>query len=174
MAKMLDIFEVALNFCNFSYLRLDGRTKVEKRQQVVQTFNSSAKVLCFITSTRSGGLGLNLTGANTVIFYDTDWNPAMDRQAQDRCHRIGQTRNVSIYRLISEFTIEENILLKSMQKSKLEQFIMGDGKFNTGFFQKFQVKDILIGVFESSRLQGLGQSEVAETAFFLTIRAGPI
>lgn len=62
-------------------------------------FNRDQRIFCFILSTRSGGLGVNLTGADTVIFYDSDWNPTMDAQAQDRCHRIGQTRDVHIYRL---------------------------------------------------------------------------
>ncbi len=111
---MLDLFEYVLNLFHFTYVRLDGATRIEQRQRVVERFNSDLKIFCFIASTRSGGVGINLTGANVVVFYDTDWNPAMDRQAQDRCHRIGQTRNVRIYRLISEFTIEENILLKSI------------------------------------------------------------
>ena len=63
-------------------------------------FNMDPRVFCFILSTRSGGLGVNLTGADTVIFYDSDWNPTMDAQAQDRCHRIGQTRDVHIYRSV--------------------------------------------------------------------------
>lgn len=78
-----------------------------------------------LTTVRS--LGLNLTGADTVIFYDSDWNPAMDAQAQDRCHRIGQTREVHIYRLISEYTIEENILKKAMQKRVLDQLVTKEG-----------------------------------------------
>lgn len=61
-------------------------------------FNRDQRLFCFILSTRSGGLGVNLTGADTVVFYDSDWNPTMDAQAQDRCHRIGQTRDVHIYR----------------------------------------------------------------------------
>jgi hypothetical protein len=68
-------------------------------------FNSDTKLFVFILSTRSGGLGINLTGADTVIFYDSDWNPAMDAQAQDRAHRIGQTRDVHIYRLVTQHTI---------------------------------------------------------------------
>lgn len=105
MTKMIDIFEKIMNMHKFNYVRLDGSTKTEVRQQLVERFNNDPRVLCFISSTRSGGIGLNLTGASNVIFYDTDWNPAMDKQAQDRCHRIGQTRNVTIYRLISEHTI---------------------------------------------------------------------
>jgi len=67
----------------------------------MERFNADKRIFCFILSTRSGGLGVNLTGADTVIFYDSDWNPTMDAQAQDRCHRIGQTRDVHIYRLVS-------------------------------------------------------------------------
>lgn len=63
-------------------------------------FNADKRIFCFILSTRSGGIGVNLTGADTVIFYDSDWNPTMDAQAQDRCHRIGQTRDVHIYRSV--------------------------------------------------------------------------
>jgi Helicase conserved C-terminal domain len=72
--------------------------QVEQRQALMERFNADSRIFCFILSTRSGGIGVNLTGADTVIFYDSDWNPTMDAQAQDRCHRIGQTRDVHIYR----------------------------------------------------------------------------
>jgi helicase SWR1 len=71
-----------------------------------------------------------LTGADTVIFYDSDWNPAVDAQAQDRCHRIGQTKEVNIYRLISEDTIEENIWKKALQKRELDELAIQKGQFN--------------------------------------------
>ena len=83
---------------------------------MMDQFNRDSRVFAFILSTRSGGLGINLVGADTVIFYDSDWNPAMDAQAQDRAHRIGQTRDVHIFRLLSEFTVEENIFLKVCQR----------------------------------------------------------
>jgi SNF2 family DNA or RNA helicase len=89
---------------------------------MMEQFNSDPRIFCFILSTRSGGLGINLTGADTVVFYDSDWNPTIDAQAQDRCHRIGQTRDVSIYRLICPRTIEENILKKAQHKVKLRDF----------------------------------------------------
>jgi len=130
MTRMLDILEIFLNIHGFTYVRLDGSTKVELRQQIVDKFNNDKKVFCFISSTRSGGIGLNLTGADSIIFYDTDWNPAMDKQAQDRCHRIGQTRTVHIYRLITLSTIEENIFKKSIQKRELNYVVMEDGKFD--------------------------------------------
>lgn len=98
MSRMLDIFEQFLNYHGHTYLRLDGSTKIEHRQALMERFNADKRIFCFILSTRSGGIGVNLTGADTVIFYDSDWNPSMDAQAQDRCHRIGQTRDVHIYR----------------------------------------------------------------------------
>ena len=130
MSKMLDILEVFLNLNGHTYLRLDGSTGVEKRQKLMDRFNNDEKVFCFILSTRSGGLGINLTGADTVVFYDSDWNPAMDAQAQDRAHRIGQTRDVHIYRLVTQHTIEENILVKAQQKRHLDFLVMDEGNFN--------------------------------------------
>lgn len=98
MSRMLDIFEQFLNYHGHTYLRLDGSTKIDQRQALMERFNADKRIFCFILSTRSGGVGVNLTGADTVIFYDSDWNPTLDLQAQDRCHRIGQTRDVHIYR----------------------------------------------------------------------------
>ncbi len=81
MSKMLDLFEFSLNVFHMTYVRLDGATRPDLRQKLVERFNQDQKIFCFISSTRSGGIGINLTGADTVIFYDTDWNPAMDKQA---------------------------------------------------------------------------------------------
>lgn len=134
MTKVLDILEQFLNIHGHKYLRLDGATKVEQRQILCDRFNVDTRILCFILSTRSGGLGLNLTGADTVIFYDQDWNPAMDKQCQDRCHRIGQTRDVHIYRLVSEHTIEANILRKASQKQMLDDVVIQEGEFTTDYF----------------------------------------
>eukprot|EP00529_Nitzschia_sp_RCC80_P005624 CAMPEP_0113483506 /NCGR_PEP_ID=MMETSP0014_2-20120614/23467_1 /TAXON_ID=2857 /ORGANISM="Nitzschia sp." /LENGTH=1030 /DNA_ID=CAMNT_0000377051 /DNA_START=488 /DNA_END=3576 /DNA_ORIENTATION=+ /assembly_acc=CAM_ASM_000159 len=130
MSKMLDILEAFLNINGHTYLRLDGATGVDRRQRYMDRFNNDEKIFCFILSTRSGGMGINLTGADTVIFYDSDWNPAMDAQAQDRAHRIGQTRDVHIYRLITEHSIEENILSKAKQKKNLDILVMDQGKFD--------------------------------------------
>ena len=88
MSKMLDVLEAFLCHHGYVYLRLDGATRIEHRQILMERFNTDAKIFAFILSTRSGGIGINLTGADTVIFYDSDWNPTMDAQAQDRCHRV--------------------------------------------------------------------------------------
>jgi len=143
MTKVLDILELFLNIHGHKYLRLDGATKVEQRQILTDRFNVDTRILCFILSTRSGGLGINLTGADTVIFYDQDWNPAMDKQCQDRCHRIGQTRDVHIYRLVSEHTIEANILRKASQKQMLDDVVIQEGEFTTDYFNKISVRDVI-------------------------------
>lgn len=142
MTRMLDILESFLNYHGHIYLRLDGTTKVEQRQVLMDRFNNDRRIFVFILSTRSGGVGVNLTGADTVIFYDSDWNPTMDAQAQDRCHRIGQTRDVHIYRLVSEMTIEENILKKANQKRMLGQLAIEGGNFTTDFFKSSTIQDL--------------------------------
>ncbi len=143
MTKVLDILEQFLNIHGHRYLRLDGATKVEQRQVLTERFNRDDRILAFILSSRSGGIGINLTGADTVIFYDLDWNPAMDKQCQDRCHRIGQTRDVHIYRLVSEYTIEANILRKANQKRMLDDVVIQEGEFTTDYFNNMSVKDII-------------------------------
>ncbi|VVC26634.1 Hypothetical protein CINCED_3A009626 [Cinara cedri] len=142
MTKMLDVLEAFLNYHGYIYLRLDGTTKVETRQLLMERFNADKRYFCFILSTRSGGVGINLTGADTVIFYDSDWNPTMDAQAQDRCHRIGQTRDVHIYRLISEKTIEENILKKANQKRLLGDLAIEGGNFTASFFKSTTIQEL--------------------------------
>lgn len=143
MTKVLDILEIFLNLHGHTYLRLDGSTRPETRQHQMDRFNMDPKIFVFILSTRSGGFGINLTGADTVIFFDSDWNPAMDAQAQDRCHRIGQTREVHIYRLITQHTIEENILRKANQKRLLDKIAIDGGNFTTDFFQKVDLNQIV-------------------------------
>lgn len=170
MTKVLDILEQFLNIHGYRYLRLDGATKIEDRQLLTEQFNRDARIPVFILSTRSGGLGINLTGADTVIFYDSDWNPAMDKQCQDRCHRIGQMRDVHIYRFVSEFTIESNILKKANQKRQLDNVVIQEGEFTTDYFGKFSVRDLVSGsalvdelpdkpLAENTNVEALAQAE---------------
>ncbi|XP_036597006.1 helicase SRCAP isoform X2 [Trichosurus vulpecula] len=142
MTRMLDVLEQFLTYHGHLYLRLDGSTRVEQRQALMERFNADKRIFCFILSTRSGGVGVNLTGADTVIFYDSDWNPTMDAQAQDRCHRIGQTRDVHIYRLISERTVEENILKKANQKRMLGDMAIEGGNFTTAYFKQQTIREL--------------------------------
>jgi helicase SWR1 len=157
MTKVLDILEQFLNIHGHRYLRLDGATKIENRQILTDRFNSDTRILAFILSSRSGGLGINLTGADTVIFYDLDWNPAMDAQCQDRAHRIGQTRDVHIYRFVSEYTIEANILRKSNQKRLLDDVIIQKGEFTTDYFNRVTYRD----AFADDDMQGDAEASAA-------------
>lgn len=110
---MLDVIERDLFFKKMptvSYMRLDGSTEPSKRHDVVQTFNADKSIDVLLLTTSVGGLGLNLTGADTVVFVDHDWNPMKDLQAMDRAHRIGQKKVVNVYRLIMRGTLEEKIM----------------------------------------------------------------
>ncbi|GIZ42466.1 hypothetical protein CKM354_000573600 [Cercospora kikuchii] len=134
MTGTLDVLERFLSLMGLPYLRLDGSTPVERRQLYSSEFNrAESKYQCMILSSRAGGVGLNLTGASSVIFYDLDWNPQMDRQCMDRAHRIGQTKDVEVYKLVSEKTVEENILRRANQKSLLDQTVIQDGHFTTEY-----------------------------------------
>eukprot|EP00698_Gefionella_okellyi_P008784 TRINITY_DN2197_c0_g1_i2.p1 TRINITY_DN2197_c0_g1~~TRINITY_DN2197_c0_g1_i2.p1 ORF type:complete len:1221 (-),score=221.20 TRINITY_DN2197_c0_g1_i2:447-4109(-) len=116
MTKMMDILEEYLRFRRYRSLRLDGSSKVSDRHGMVTQFQKDLDIFVFLLSTRAGGLGINLTAADTVIFYDSDWNPTMDAQAMDRAHRLGQTKQVTVYRLVTKHTIEEHILKRAKQK----------------------------------------------------------
>ncbi|EGN96198.1 hypothetical protein SERLA73DRAFT_170610 [Serpula lacrymans var. lacrymans S7.3] len=120
MKQMLDIIETDLfkpHMPSVTYMRLDGGTDATKRHAVVQTFNSDPSIDCLLLTTHVGGLGLTLTGADTVIFVEHDWNPMKDLQAMDRAHRIGQKKVVNVYRLITKGTLEEKIM--GLQRFKL-------------------------------------------------------
>jgi hypothetical protein len=127
---MLSILEKFMALLGLAYLRLDGSTRPDDRQLAVERFNREDTIFAMLLSTRSGGIGLNLIGADTVIFYDSDWNPAMDLQAQDRCHRIGQTRAVTIYRLVSEHTVEASIVRKARERKTLNNLVIRAGQFH--------------------------------------------
>ncbi|KAH9624629.1 hypothetical protein KSS87_000784 [Heliosperma pusillum] len=170
MTKMLDLLEAFINLYGYTYMRLDGSTQPEERQTLMQRFNTNPKIFLFILSTRSGGVGINLVGADTVIFYDSDWNPAMDQQAQDRCHRIGQTREVHIYRLVSESTIEENILKKANQKRALDNLVIQSGGYNTEFFKKLDPMELFSG-HKIAPVRDLGKEKEGDGAEVLVSNA---
>ena len=113
MTKMLDILEDFLIWRKYAYFRMDGSTSIVDRTNMVDEFQGNSRIFAFLLSTRAGGLGVTLTAADTVIFYDNDWNPTMDAQATDRAHRIGQTKEVSVYRLITRQTVEEKIVKRA-------------------------------------------------------------
>nr|XP_023692519.1 SWI/SNF-related matrix-associated actin-dependent regulator of chromatin subfamily A containing DEAD/H box 1 isoform X1 [Paramormyrops kingsleyae]XP_023692520.1 SWI/SNF-related matrix-associated actin-dependent regulator of chromatin subfamily A containing DEAD/H box 1 isoform X2 [Paramormyrops kingsleyae] len=120
---MLDIMEAFLQQLGHSYIRMDGCTPIADRIVLIDKYNNTSEIFVFLLSTRAGGQGINLTSANVVILHDIDWNPYNDRQAEDRCHRVGQTKTVQVFRLVSQDTIEVNLLQISQKKLRLEQDI---------------------------------------------------
>lgn len=131
MTRLMDILEVYFEYRRIKVLRLDGTTKHEDRVDRIDIFNKpGSEYPVFILSTRAGGVGLNLQSADTVIFIDSDWNPQMDRQAQDRVHRIGQKREVRVFRLITNTETEETILSKACFKKSLDDMVIQAGLFN--------------------------------------------
>ncbi|KAJ4292284.1 transcriptional regulator [Collariella sp. IMI 366227] len=131
MTAIMDIMEDFLRFRGISYLRLDGTTKSEDRSDLLREFNRpDSPYFMFLLSTRAGGLGLNLQTADTVIIYDSDWNPHQDLQAQDRAHRIGQKNEVRILRLISSASVEEKILERARFKLDMDGKVIQAGRFD--------------------------------------------
>ncbi|KAI9080715.1 hypothetical protein K1719_037228 [Acacia pycnantha] len=127
MTKMLNILEDYMNYRKYRYFRLDGSSSIQDRRDMVRDFQQRNDIFVFLLSTRAGGLGINLTAADTVIFYENDWNPTLDQQAMDRAHRLGQTKDVTVYRLICKETVEEKILLRASQKSTVQNLVMTGG-----------------------------------------------
>ncbi|RKP30190.1 hypothetical protein METBISCDRAFT_16953 [Metschnikowia bicuspidata] len=131
MTQIMNIMEDFLHYRGLNYMRLDGATRSDERTLLLHAFNDPAsEYFCFLLSTRAGGLGLNLQAADTVIIFDSDWNPHQDLQAQDRAHRIGQKNEVRILRLITEDSIEEMILERAAAKLEIDGKVIQAGKFD--------------------------------------------
>ena len=151
--QMLDILEDYLRNRKFTYRRLDGKTTYESRQKAIEEFTQeNSDVFVFLLSTRAGGLGINLMSADTVIIYDSDWNPQMDLQAMGRADRIGQRNEVMVYRLICNNTIEEKILERQKIKLKWDQLVILKGQVSQ--------KQIKIGKEEMKDLVCHGSKEI--------------
>ncbi|KAI6714243.1 hypothetical protein JHW43_003190 [Diplocarpon mali] len=137
--QMLNIIEDFIKRLHgFNYLRMDGGTNIKDRQSLVDRFNSDPDLHVFLLTTKVGGLGVNLTGANRVIIFDPDWNPSTDVQARERAWRLGQKKEVTIYRLMTAGTIEEKIYHRQIFKQFLTNKILKDPKQR----QTFQMKDL--------------------------------
>ena len=129
MTLLLNILDDYCRYRGFKYLRMDGQTSSEDRDKRIEEFqNKNSDKWIFLISTRAGGLGINLHAANIVILYDSDWNPQVDLQAIDRAHRIGQTKDVTIYRFVCEGTVEEKIVQRAAKKLKIDHLIIQKGK----------------------------------------------
>ncbi|PRT55366.1 Lymphocyte-specific helicase [Wickerhamiella sorbophila] len=127
--KMLNLIELWAGMKNYRYLRIDGSTSQVERQEMIEEFTPTSDVDLFLLSTRSGGQGINLTAADTVILFDSDWNPHQDLQAMDRVHRIGQTKPVLVFRLVTGDTIEQSLLERANDKLELGNLVIENGRF---------------------------------------------
>nr|KAG5698524.1 hypothetical protein BaRGS_023227 [Batillaria attramentaria] len=129
MTRMLDILEDYCFWRNYEYCRLDGSTPHEDRQKSITEFNAeNSSKFVFMLSTRAGGLGINLATADIVILYDSDWNPQVDLQAMDRAHRIGQKKQVRVFRFITDNTVEERIVERAEMKLRLDNVVIQQGR----------------------------------------------
>ncbi len=128
----MNCVEYLLGMQAIQFLRLDGNTSADERERRMYAFNDpSSPYFIFLLSTRAGGLGLNLATADTVIIFDSDWNPMVDAQAQDRAHRIGQKNEVRVFRFLTHSPIEEKIHYRATDKKNLTALVVEAGKFNS-------------------------------------------
>ncbi|KAG5554956.1 hypothetical protein RHGRI_012488 [Rhododendron griersonianum] len=129
MTRLLDILEDYLIYRGYQYCRIDGNTGGEDRDASIDTFNKpGSEKFVFLLSTRAGGLGINLATADVVVLYDSDWNPQVDLQAQDRAHRIGQKKEVQVFRFCTEYTIEEKVIERAYKKLALDALVIQQGR----------------------------------------------
>ncbi|KAH9328774.1 hypothetical protein KI387_000882, partial [Taxus chinensis] len=129
MTRLLDILEDYCMFQGYQYCRIDGNTNGEDRDASIDAFNQEGSdKFIFLLSTRAGGLGINLATADVVILYDSDWNPQVDLQAQDRAHRIGQKKEVQVFRFCTEYTIEEKVIERAYKKLALDALVIQQGR----------------------------------------------
>ena len=129
MSRVLDILEDYCVFREHKYCRIDGSTAHEDRIAGIDDYNRpGSEKFVFLLTTRAGGLGINLTSADIVILFDSDWNPQADLQAMDRAHRIGQTKQVVVFRFVTEHAIEEKVLERAAQKLRLDQLVIQQGR----------------------------------------------
>lgn len=137
--KFLKIIETKLKKAGIKYVYLDGSTSINEREKAIKTFQENDDIKLFLLSLKAGGLGLNLTAADVVVHLDPWWNPAAEEQAADRAHRIGQTRPVTIYKLIAKGTLEEKIIDIQQKKKELADFILKD----TDTISKLSIKELI-------------------------------
>jgi ATP-dependent helicase STH1/SNF2 len=157
MTAVMTILEDYFTYRGYLSLRLDGSTPADEREKRMYKFNApDSPYFIFLLSTRAGGLGLNLTAANTVIIFDSDWNPMMDLQAQDRAHRIGQRSDVSVFRMVTHSPVEEKILSRATEKLNMSELVVEAGKFdkssveNDNSLERKRLMEVLLTDFEST------------------------
>jgi ATP-dependent DNA helicase len=168
MTALLNVIEDYLIYRNWKYCRIDGSTNIDERQRQMDVYNnektcgvnggrneSDDRFFVFLLSTRAGGLGINLTSADTCIIFDSDWNPHQDSQAMDRCHRIGQTRPVAVYRLLTVNSVDIEMMQKQISKKKLERMTIAGGEFKTPGTRKGEMSEVVLSSLLSDDIQNL-------------------
>eukprot|EP00536_Pseudo-nitzschia_multiseries_P003978 jgi/Psemu1/253123/estExt_Genewise1Plus.C_630105 len=172
MTRILDIMEDYLVMRRFQYCRIDGNTTYEVRENYIDAYNApNSEKFLFLLSTRAGGLGINLQTADVVILYDSDWNPQADLQAQDRAHRIGQKKEVQVFRLVTEHTIEEKIVERAQQKLKLDAMVVQQGRLKDK--DKLSRNELLEAVrFGADKIFKSKDSSITDEDIDLIINAG--
>jgi SWI/SNF-related matrix-associated actin-dependent regulator 1 of chromatin subfamily A len=157
---LLNILQVALDHIGVKWTRLDGATRTDERQGLVDEFNEDQDITVFLLSTKAGGVGINLTAASVVVIFDQDFNPHNDRQAADRAYRIGQEREVEVIKLVSKGSIDEDILSIGMTKLQLDDKIAADEGGNDEQTAKEVKKSLLTTL--KSKFQDDGEDEPME------------
>ncbi|KAJ5415980.1 hypothetical protein PENPOL_c006G04664 [Penicillium polonicum] len=174
MSRVLDILEDYCCFRDYNYCRIDGTTAHEDRIAAIDDYNKpGSDKFVFLLTTRAGGLGINLTSADIVVLFDSDWNPQADLQAMDRAHRIGQTKQVKVFRFITENAIEEKVLERAAQKLRLDQLVIQQGRAGQQA-SKASSKDDLLGMIQHGaanvfNTKGGDEHDVAEDEDIETI-----
>lgn len=159
MSRVLDILEDYCVFRDYNYCRIDGTTAHEDRIAAIDDYNKpDSDKFVFLLTTRAGGLGINLTSADIVVLYDSDWNPQADLQAMDRAHRIGQTKQVVAFRFVTEKAIEEKVLERAAQKLRLDQLVIQQGRAQQQA-KGAASKDDLLGMIQHGAASMFGQEE---------------
>uniref|UniRef100_A0A663NC91 SWI/SNF related, matrix associated, actin dependent regulator of chromatin, subfamily a, member 4 n=1 Tax=Athene cunicularia TaxID=194338 RepID=A0A663NC91_ATHCN len=174
MTSLMTIMEDYFAYRGFKYLRLDGTTKAEDRGMLLKTFNEpGSEYFIFLLSTRAGGLGLNLQSADTVIIFDSDWNPHQDLQAQDRAHRIGQQNEVRVLRLCTVNSVEEKILAAAKYKLNVDQKVIQAGMFDqkSSSHERRAFLQAILEHEEYSAGSGSGSASFPHTASTLCLNA---
>ncbi|EMC92505.1 hypothetical protein BAUCODRAFT_78119 [Baudoinia panamericana UAMH 10762] len=182
MSRVLDILEDYSVMRGYQYCRIDGSTAHEDRIAAIDEYNKpGSEKFLFLLTTRAGGLGINLTSADIVVLFDSDWNPQADLQAMDRAHRIGQTKQVVVFRFVTENAIEEKVLERAAQKLRLDQLVIQQGRAQQQAKQAAS-KDELLGMIQHGaenifeQKEGYGafgkKGEVSETDLDELLRKG--
>ncbi|ORY89162.1 putative chromatin remodelling complex ATPase chain [Leucosporidium creatinivorum] len=161
MSRVLDILEDYCMFREYKYCRLDGGTDHDSRMEAIDAYNKpDSEKFIFLLTTRAGGLGINLVSADIVVLYDSDWNPQADLQAMDRAHRIGQTKQVYVFRFVTENAVEEKVLERAAQKLRLDQLVIQQGR--TEHKSKSANKDELVDMIQHGAEKIINSSESME------------